>query len=87
VKLNAELRRDENVSKICADDDATSRAELIKEARKANIKKYGRAGQAQVLETIWSELNPAQAALLRSGQHGPAIKATAERLMLAGKPG
>jgi hypothetical protein len=83
IKLDAKLRHDENVSKTCAADDATSLADLIKEARQANIKKYGRPDQVQVLEKIWSELNPAQIALLRSGQFGPAIKARANRLMLA----
>ena len=83
TKLGAKLQHDGNVSKTCAADDAKNLAELLKEARKANIKKYGRADHAQVLETIWPELNSTQIALLHSGQFGPAIKAIAERLMLA----
>jgi hypothetical protein len=77
------LRPAKNESKITLASDATILDKLIARARKTNSKKYGRANLAQVLEAIWSELNPAQIELLRGGRYGSAIKATAERLMLA----
>jgi hypothetical protein len=78
IKLDAKLGRDKNASKTCAADHAMRLTKLLQEARKTDIKKYGRHDYARILEAIWSELNPAQIALLRSGQYGPAIKATAD---------
>ena len=87
AKINEKLALEKKVEKVtpCA-DDAASLAKLLTEARKINAKKFGRPSQTQVLETIWPDLNPAQIELLRSGKHGPEIKATTERLILAHDP-
>jgi hypothetical protein len=82
IKLHIKLGYGKHVIESCRADDAKNLSKLLKEVRKTNIKKYGRPNQTHVLETIWPELNPAQIGLLRSGQFGPAIKATAERLIL-----
>jgi Protein of unknown function (DUF3102) len=83
VKLDAKLgqHKNKNIGRTGAGDDATSLAELLMEARKTYVKKYGRPDHAQILETFWADLNSSQIALLCSGQFGPIIKATAERLM------
>ena len=83
MKLDAKLARGKNVRKTRAVSDSTHLDDLLREARKTCIKKYGRYNQAKILEMIWSELNPAQIVLLRSGQYGPQTKVMAERLMLA----
>jgi len=83
VKFDSKLGQHKNITRTSAADDATSLAELLKEARKSYVKKYGRPNQAQILEKIWPELNPAQIEQLLSGRHGPTFKATAERLMQA----
>jgi Protein of unknown function (DUF3102) len=85
VKLGVKLRPAKNESKSSLASDATILDKSIAKARKTNSKKYGRTNPAQVIETIWSELNPAQIGLLRGGRYGPAIKAIAERLDVARK--
>jgi Protein of unknown function (DUF3102) len=83
VKFDAKLGQHKNISRTGTTDEAASLAELLKKARRACIKKYGRPSPAQILETLWPELNPAQIELLVSGRHETMIKATAERLMQA----
>jgi hypothetical protein len=85
VKLGAKLRQAENESKTSLANDATGLDKLIVLARKSNIKNMGATNPAQIVETIWSKLNPAQIELLRSGRYGPAIKASAERSDVAQK--
>ena len=82
--LDAKLRHNRNVSKVSTDDPKKRLMELIKNARKALINKYGRADYADVLETIWLELDATQIQLLLSGRLGPIIKTMTERLMEAG---
>jgi hypothetical protein len=81
IKFDAKLGHHKCIGRTGAADEATSLAQILTEARKTCIKKYGRPIQEQILETIWPDLNPAQFELLRSGRLGSTIKATVERLM------
>jgi hypothetical protein len=82
LEVKMRQRHAMNASKIPLVDDTADLAKLLNDARKVNMKKYGRSKAAEILQSIWSKLSPSQIALLRSGKYGLGIKAAAECLFL-----
>jgi hypothetical protein len=60
-------------------DEAACLDNIIEAARRADIRKYGRAKPARVFEAVGSEVSAAQIELVRGGRYGEAMKASAER--------
>jgi Protein of unknown function (DUF3102) len=84
-KIDGRLQHDKDESKSSAADDAARLRELLTEARKADVKEFGRPHYARIIKAISSQLSPAQIMLLQSGQFGRTVKAIAEGLTRAGR--
>lgn len=80
TRLDSRLQRQIDASKRVVPSEAAL-SEMLRKARRSSILKYGRPTPAQILETIWPDLNTAQIEVLRNGKYGAAIKAAADKLM------